>query len=505
MKMTNQTREISGLKNETIFSVNLTDDRNYIWNCIAYDQAGNNNWSSENRTLIIRDDPPVLLAVGANNTNPLPNEYVQFYSQWTDDENLSNFIFSWQTGGELCNQWVNNTPVAFNSISNPGNWTNTTMQIPATCNNKLINFSFWANDSENQWNQIIEPIAVGCIVNITYYQYPTVSFLNETIEIIGFEAGDIIVAPYYQAVNASIDYGLTTSYGGYTENKTFKQRHEFNLSGLTPNKKYFYRVNLAYDLGSCHYTDNKFNSSFNTSDDTDTSFTFAVIGDMRAQAGTGVQTNIFSKLTSYIMQRNPDFVINVGDVVESQQSGLGDNYSIARSAWKEYTDVVWNLTDHIPTFISIGNHEHPGTQNSLKRYREVVIHPQNGNGSNDAGCYQNNCYNETTYWFRYGNSLFVSLNTEEKPDRNIANITGNQYKWFNQTVNQTGYTHKFVFAHRPLAGTNRSDSLFGKDPTWSAHLDELMYNNGVTAAFYGHEHTYCKNTTHNGEMLHVIS
>ena len=128
MKMTNQTREISGLKNETIFSVNLTDDRNYIWNCIAYDQAGNNNWSSENRTLIIRDDPPVLLAIGSNNSNPLPGEWVEFYSQWTDDENLSSYIFSWQTGGELCNQWVNNTPVAFNSVSNPGNWTNTTKQ-----------------------------------------------------------------------------------------------------------------------------------------------------------------------------------------------------------------------------------------------------------------------------------------------------------------------------------------------------------------------------------------
>src|SRR3989344_8238937 len=301
MKMTNQTREISGLKNETIFSVNLTDDRNYIWNCIAYDQAGNNNWSSENRTLIIRDDPPVALAIGSNNSNPLLGEWVEFYSQWTDDENLSSYIFSWQVGGNDCNDWVNNPPVAFNSALNPGNWTNTTMQIPATCNNKLINFSFWANDSENQWNQIIEPIAVGCIVNITYYQYPTVSFLNETIEIIGFEAGDIIVAPYYQAVNASIDYGLTTSYGGYTENKTFKQRHEFNLSGLTPNKKYFYRVNLAYDLGSCHYTDNKFNSSFNTSDDTKTQFKFVVVGDMREQDGSpGIEAGIFSNITTRI-------------------------------------------------------------------------------------------------------------------------------------------------------------------------------------------------------------
>jgi|SRR3989338_3991583 len=127
-QMLNQTNNVSGIQNLTEFNVTLEDDSTYEWTCEAYDAAGNNNWSSENRTLIIRDDPPVLLAIGSNNSNPLPGEWVEFYSQWTDDENLSSYIFSWQTGGELCNQWVNNTPVAFNSVSNPGNWTNTTKQ-----------------------------------------------------------------------------------------------------------------------------------------------------------------------------------------------------------------------------------------------------------------------------------------------------------------------------------------------------------------------------------------
>ena len=380
----NQTKPLTGTENSTTFTLELEDNSTYIWNCLAYDEAGNSNWSDENFTLYL----------------PFP---------------------------------------------------------------------------------------------LNFFQYPTISFHNETTEIIRFEAE--------KAANGTVEYGTTPSYGNIKNLQEHKIAHEFNITSLTPGTKYYYRINISnISEGFAYFV--SFNSSFNTSDDDATSFIFAVLGDTRTQdpsaTNVGVNEEIFGKLVSYITERNPDFVINVGDAVDSWTT-----YATAREAWKEYTDVVWNLTDHIPVFIAIGNHEKPEQEGPLKRYREVVIHPHNGDGS--TSCDPDNCYDETTYWFRYGNSLFIFLNTDELPVENEANITGAQYDWFDDTVKKTGYTHKFVFAHRPLVGCNRDGTLLVEDPTWSAHLDNLMYDNGVTAAFYGHEHLFCYNTTHNEEMKHIIT
>jgi len=333
-----------------------------------------------------------------------------------------------------------------------------------------------------------------------FFQYPSVSFHNETVEIIRFESN--------QAVNATVEYGTTPEYGTLLEEPSFLEFstvHEFNISGLNPGTKYYYRINISSSSEMLEYF-GSFNSSFSTADDSETSFVFAVLGDTRTQEASykiGVNKDIFGRLISYIIDKKPAFVIIVGDVVESQ--AMADNdYGVARSAWKLYTDVVWNLSDHIPIYVAIGNHENPEESNALKRYREVVIHPHNGNGS--KACDPNNCYDEVTYWFRYGNSLFVFLNTDELPQKNEANITGNQYLWFNKTLHKTNYSHKFVFSHRPLVGTNKSGTLLEEDPAWSVYLDNLMYERNVTAAFYGHEHIYCYNTTQqNGEMKHIIT
>jgi len=321
---------------------------------------------------------------------------------------------------------------------------------------------------------------------------------NETTEIIGFEAD--------QEVNATIEYGETDSFelGGGAEEANFQQRHELNITGLNPGTKYYYRINITNVSDGVEYFDS-FNSSFVTADYSLQNFVFAVLGDSRELTGqgTGVHAEIYSKLISYIIEREPAFLINVGDVVESRD-GYPDTPNTVRTAWKEYTDVMWNFSDHIPAFIAIGNHENPGQNKSLKRYREVVIHPHNGNGS--TACDPNNCYDETTYSFRYGNVSFIFLNTEEPDHDKPGNITGNQYDWFNETLHEIGYAHKFVFCHKPLVGSSRKpDTLSGQDPVSSAHLDELMYDNNVTAAFYGHNHYYCHNTTHDGEMFHITT
>jgi len=324
---------------------------------------------------------------------------------------------------------------------------------------------------------------------LEFYQYPTVSFYNETVEILLFETN--------RAVNGTIEYwSISDKSDAKIKDLTdYSTVHEFNITDLTKGTKYNYTINLTNFVGEEKFN-LSFNSSFVTTNDLLTSFTFVVVGDMRTQSYTtdiGVQTDVFRNITARILALNPDFVINVGDVVEAWGDG-GDTYSNVKNAWKEYTDIVWNLTDHIPTFISIGNHEHPEGENALKRYREVIIHPSNGNGSNTCDNSNNApCWNETTYWFKYGNSLFISLNSEEKGNAN--KIIGNQLDWLNKTLNMTGFTNKFVFLHRPIKGSSRNISN-------ADELDQMFDYYNVTAVFTGHDHYYCRNNT---ATLYIIS
>jgi len=374
-----ETKDISGVRNETTFTLSLIDNRTYEWNCYACDTSNNCNFSESNFTFTI----------------------------------------------------------------------NTSYYVP---------------------------------IPISFYQYPTVSFYNETTEIILFETN--------VDVNGTVEYWPE---GGAIKIKNltnYSKVHEFNITGLTPGTKYNYRINLTH-YASWGESNISFNSSFVTADYSLTSFTFVVVGDMREQDGsTGVETEIFSNITARILEINPDLVINVGDVVEA---GTDNIYGNVKVAWKAYTDVVWNLTDHIPVFIGIGNHERPYLSNPLKRYREVVIHPLNGNGSDTC---DGPCWNETTYWFRYGNSLFISLNTEEKGIDYEKKIVGNQQEWLNKTLNMTGFINRFVFLHRPVKGA-LEDTVTNPN-----ELDQIFDDYNVTAVFAGHEHYYCRNNT---ATLYIIT
>jgi hypothetical protein len=85
--------------------------------------------------------------LGANNTSPFTGQGVEFYSQWSDDEQLGKYIFSWNGSGTNCDAWGNDTGTNFQT----GNWTNTTKTIPSACEGKLIGYRFYANDTSNNW------------------------------------------------------------------------------------------------------------------------------------------------------------------------------------------------------------------------------------------------------------------------------------------------------------------------------------------------------------------
>ncbi len=320
-------------------------------------------------------------------------------------------------------------------------------------------------------------------VVLEYLLEPYVMAWNETAEKIHLRTNLV--------VNVTIEYGLTQSYGSKVEESTLKKEHELTITGLTANTQYYYKVIVQHLMSNGTILKNDtFNSTFKTADNSKTSFSFAILGDTRGDA-CGELAPKFKTLIDEISKKGVDFIVMLGDDIRADISCSNDDLY-----WENFHNITKTTRKNTSMLSAIGNHEDPSRSAARISWRKYWIHPVNGNGTQDE-------WNETTFYWRYGNSLFIFLNTEETT--NTGNISGNQFHWFNQTLRQGCYTHKFVFAHRPLVGSNRSGTLPIEDKTWSETLDNLMYNSGVTAAFYGHNHNYCYNTTHNGDMLHITT
>lgn len=188
-------------------------------------------------------------------------------------------------------------------------------------------------------------------------------------------------------------------------------------------------------------------------------FTFAVIGDNRSG------DDVYKKVLGMVMERRPDFVINVGDQIIHP----GD-----LSEW----DNFWKLSGpvNVPYFLTVGNHD-ANNKKSEDLYKEQVDLPGN----------------ELYYSFTAGNSLFIVLDTYFT-DQN-KKITAEQYAWLEKLLESTDRRHKFVFLHHPLYpdGFGFSGCLDAY-PKERDRLQRLLVKHRVATVFAGHLHLYLRKT-----------
>ena len=302
-----------------------------------------------------------------------------------------------------------------------------------------------------------------------------------------------------------IKYGKTPSYGDVNYDPEPNTSHEITLHPLDPNTTYYYRV-IATAVESNERLE--FHSSFITSDNLKTNFRFGYFGDSRGtncgDVGDGEAGLIaYQSMLQQMKEKGVAFVILGGDGV--QTIGSGEDPEKYNTAWKSFHDCSFALRGDlsIPYLSALGNHELNKlpcnySQKGKDAFAKYWMHPMNGAG-------EVNNWEETTFSWRYGNTNFIFLNTEEND--NGGKITGEQLEWFENEVNKPGFDNKFVICHRALVGSIRTScgALQGLDPSMAAYIDNLMYNNGVTAGLYSHEHCYNYSTTHDGNMIHVIS
>jgi predicted phosphodiesterase len=192
--------------------------------------------------------------------------------------------------------------------------------------------------------------------------------------------------------------------------------------------------------------------------------TFVVFGDNRSG------DDMYRKIVSIAMKKNPDFIVNVGDMIRTPGN-------------LEEWDNFWRMSRPIsvPYFLTVGNHDvNEQIPGSERIYEEQVHLPGN----------------ELYYSFTAGNSLFIVLDTSLADQEDC--VTGDQYEWLEGVFAHSEQKHKFVFLHHPLYPVLRrkesdengsDDNLMERD-----RLDTLFQKNNVDVVFAGHEHLYHRTT-----------
>jgi len=196
--------------------------------------------------------------------------------------------------------------------------------------------------------------------------------------------------------------------------------------------------------------------------DSDSAFTFAIVGDLTG----GYREGIFPEAVDKLNLLRPEFVISIGDMIEGYTR---DSLQIDRW-WEQFNGWVSKLD--MPFFYMPGNHD--VTNDLLIRKWDVL-------------------YGKTYYHFVYKGVLFLVLNTEEKGEERIS---ATQAEYFRKVIQEyPDVAQTFVLMHNPL-WRDASQLNFREIEEW---LRERPYT-----VFAGHTHHYQKTVRH-GRNYYVLS
>lgn len=273
-----------------------------------------------------------------------------------------------------------------------------------------------------------------------YLQFPTLDSL-------------VVMAETSEPTSATVAFGETPDLPRKVESTEPATIHEWKLTGLKPETKYFYQVTATDSRGQ------RLASPLltgMTAVPAESAWSFGVIGDTQKNPATT------AKVAKQIWDRRPHFVIHCGDVVDNGPD---------KAEWvHELFGPAAELFGRVALFPCIGNHE----KNHANYYRYFSL-PQP----------------EYYYRYRYGNADFFSIDSN-KP----LSPGSEQYEWLDRELGRSKATWKIAYHHHPVYSSDEDD--YGN--TWKGssvmgdlnarHLMALYDKHNLDINFNGHIHLY---------------
>jgi hypothetical protein len=286
---------------------------------------------------------------------------------------------------------------------------------------------------------------------------------------------------------------------------------EWRLSGLQPGATYEYQIVHDPDALTALYSGRGV-----TQRAPGESFRFALVSDTHigsdlTYSNQGDET-VLAAVGPQLGASVPDFVINLGDMLDFHQFGFNSpppDGSVTRLGYLNYREAFGETLGKQGHFGVIGNWDGENgsfTSEEIARSREqrLLYLPNPGPATYPEGGASGQDY----YAFSWGDALFVVLNvmTYTKAELLLSGggdptdwtLGEQQLAWLETTLQNATAKWRLLFIHHAVggAGGDRANAIYGRGGGLAAHVGEqarvhqLMLEHGVQVFFYGHDHVF---------------
>lgn len=263
------------------------------------------------------------------------------------------------------------------------------------------------------------------------------------------------------------------------EDKITLYPSKVTLTGLKENTTYKYQ----------YYVDGAWSALYDYSTESTDSFSVMYVGDPQIGASTGQDKTknkeYFAMNDAYNWNQtmanattkfsNLAFVLSAGDQIN--QTSVGDDASKLQQQMEYAGFLSTDALRSLPIATTIGNHDSKSANYSNHfNYPNAATSASNTEGRTTAG---------TDYYFTYGNTLFVSIDTNNYNCATHENVIKNAIE-----ANKDA-TWKVIMFHQDIYGSgyDHSDS---DGIVLRTQLTPIIDKYGFDAVLQGHDHTYSR-------------
>ena len=290
---------------------------------------------------------------------------------------------------------------------------------------------------------------------------------------------------------------------------------QWRVTGLSSGARHQYRiVARAADAGAEIVL---YEGSVVTRRPPGASFSFAMVTDTHVGAdptfsNQGVPATT-SAVSTAIGAAAPDFMVNLGDVLDFHQYGFNEpppDKSIARDAYLNYRALLAGTTANAAHYEVLGGWDSEAgcdTPDEVDRSRSqrllYVPGPDPTTYPEGGGTFEN------YYAFTWGDALFVMLDVfGYTPGCHLLGaypglvddwtLGAEQLDWLRGVLENATAKWRFIFIHHPVGGMSPDpvEAAYGRGGGAAANVGEqavvhqLMRDHGVQVFFYGHDHVF---------------
>lgn len=330
-----------------------------------------------------------------------------------------------------------------------------------------------------------------------------------------------IRALYHQKAEVSVEYGLKASQlDQHTPSTTIepKQAHDFVLTSLKPNTRYYYRLTYTTDSSELRRSDEY---TFHTQRSPDSSFVFTVTSDSHLDENTSGE--VYLQTLANALKNEPDFHFELGDTF---MTGKYVKPELSEPQYLAQRYYLGSLCHSASLFFALGNHDgESGSRGSTvwatQTRKRLFPNPEpdnfyTGNEQIDSTVGLPQDY----YQWKWGNSQFIVLDpfryttSRSRDGSNWSWTLGEkQYRWLKASLENVEAKYRFVFLHHLVGGAPSGsrggvevaglwewggkglsgENEFAKQrPGWEMPIHELLVKHGVSIVFHGHDHLFIK-------------